>query len=77
MKPMMIRSAVFAIAIAIALLAACSPKAADPVATPTPGPPQPTVIDPQLKALQDAKAVQATLDEAERKRRKDLADADG
>ena len=62
---------------AAALLVACSSKPADPPITPTPAARQPTVIDPQLKALDDAKKVQATLDEADRKRRKEIEDAGG
>ncbi|MEO7916201.1 MAG: hypothetical protein ABIR16_01040 [Dokdonella sp.] len=58
------------------MLAACSSKPADPVVA-TPATRQPTVIDPQLKALDDAKKVQATLDEADRKRRKAIEDAGG
>lgn len=75
MRTPMTRPALFAAC--MVMLAACSSKPADPVATPAPTTRQPTVIDPQLKALEDAKAVQATLDEAERKRRKDLDDSGG
>ncbi len=60
-----------------ALLAACSPKPAAPVVTTPPVTRQPTVIDPQLKALDDAKKVQATLLEADRKNRKAIEDAGG
>lgn len=59
------------------LLAACSPKPADPAVTDPPAIRQPTVIDPQLKALDDAKKVEATLLEADRKNRKALEDAGG
>lgn len=59
------------------LLSACSSKPADTAAATPKAPPAPTVIDPQLKALEDAKAVQATLDEAEGKRRQALEDAGG
>lgn len=60
----------------LSLLVACSSKPADPVVT-TPAPRQPTVIDPQLKALDDAKKVEATLLEADRKNRKAIEDAGG
>ncbi len=65
------------LAIAAALLVACSSKPADPPTAATPAARQPTVIDPQLKALDDAKKVQATLDEEDRKRRKAIDDAGG
>lgn len=65
------------LAIAAVLIAACSPKPADPPVAATPATRQPTVIDPQLKALEDAKKVQATVDEADRKRRKEIEDAGG
>lgn len=64
-------------AMAAILMVACSPKPADPPVAATPVTRQPTVIDPQLKALDDAKKVQATIDEADRKRRKELEDAGG
>ena len=57
----------------VAALSACTPE--KPVSSASERPP--TVIDPQLKALEDAKAVQATLDEAEKKRRKELDEAGG
>ncbi len=60
-----------------ALMAACSSKPADPVVITPPGTRQPTVIDPQLKALDEAKKVQATLDDADRKRRQEIEDAGG
>lgn len=62
---------------AAALLVACSSKPADPATAAGAVVRQPTVIDPQLKALDDAKKVQATLDEADRKRRKEIEDAGG
>ena len=60
-----------------ALIAACSSKPADPVVTAPPAARQPTVIDPQLKALDDAKKVESTLLEADRKNRKAIEDAGG
>lgn len=65
------------LATAAALLVACSSKPADPPVVAAPATRQPTVIDAQLKALDDAKKVQATVDEADRKRRKEIEDAGG
>ena len=59
------------------LLAACSPKPAEPVVTDSPAMRPTTVIDPQLKALDDAKKVEATLLEADRRNRKAIEDAGG
>ncbi len=59
------------------LIAACSSKPADQVVTTPPAARKPTVIDPQLKALDDAKKVEATLLEADRKNRKAIEDAGG
>ena len=63
------------------LLAACSGGGDAPAAPATsPEPPAartPTVIDDQLKALEKAKAVQATLDAAEAERRRKLEEAGG
>ncbi|MDC8013667.1 hypothetical protein [Tahibacter soli] len=60
-----------AIALAAAALAACG------AAPPPPPPPQKTVIDAQLKALEKAKAVQDTVDQATQDRRKQVDDAGG
>jgi hypothetical protein len=60
------------------LLGACS-GGGDSSDTSAVAPPArtPTVIDDQLKALEKAKAVQATLDAAEAERRRKLDEAGG
>lgn len=65
------------LAAAAALLVACSSKPADPSVVATPATRQPTVLDAQLETLDDAKKVQATVDEADRKHRKEIEDAGG
>lgn len=59
------------------LLVACSSAADQPQQTQAKPAPATTVFDPQLKALQDAKAVEAAQLEAEKKRRQALEDAGG
>ena len=68
--------ALFLIA-ATTLLVGCSQNPSEPVVTTPATTRQPTIIDPQLKALDSAKKVQATLDEADRKRRQAMEDAGG
>ena len=60
----------------IVALAACS-KAKQPDPPPPPPPAQKTVFDDQLKALQKAKDVQKTVDDAEKKSDKQLDDNGG
>jgi hypothetical protein len=57
-------------------LAACS-KAKQPDPPPPPAPAQKTVFDDQLKALQKAKDVQKTVDDAKKKQDKQLDDNGG
>ncbi len=75
----MVRQTVFVL-VACSLLAACAGDAPPPatpsdqvVAEPAPVP----VLDDHMKALEDAKAVQATLDKAAAERGKALDDAGG
>ena len=61
-------------------LGACSKKAAEPEpaqAAATPAPPQKTVIDTQLKALQRAKDVQKTVDQQKAELEKEVKDQGG
>lgn len=62
------------ILIILATLTACSGKPTDP---PAPPPATPTVIDPQLKALQDAKDLQKSMEDTEQARRKAIDGNDG
>jgi len=70
-------------AAALLALAACSGKtqedadAAKPVAAAAAQPAQKTVFDPQLKALQKAKDVQKTVDDAAKTTDKAIDDAGG
>jgi len=65
-------------ALLVLALGACgsSNKPADTAQTAAP-PPQPTVIDPQLKALEKAKAVQDVVDKNAKKQDDQLKDAGG
>jgi hypothetical protein len=63
---------------AVALtLAACSSSKAPPPQAQTPAPPEKTVFDTQLKALQKAKDVQKTVDQQKADADKKLQDAGG
>ena len=66
-------------ALLILALGACgsSNKPADTAQTAPPPKPQPTVIDPQLKALEKAKAVQDVVDKNTKKQDDQLKDAGG
>ena len=61
------------------LIAACSSGANDEAAKPTAqaAPPQKTVLDPQLKALQKAKDVQKTVDDQAKATDKAIDDQGG
>ena len=60
-------------------LAGCGPAAetAPPAADAPPPPRAPTVLDPQLQALERAKAVQAQIDAQAEAQRKAIKDAGG
>jgi hypothetical protein len=65
-------------ALLILALGACgSSKPADTAQTAPPPKPQPTVLDPQLKALEKAKAVQDVVDKNAKKQDDQLKDAGG
>lgn len=59
------KAAAFAVAFVV-ILAGCSRSKAPAEAEVAPPPPQKTVIDTQLKALQKAKDVQKTVDQQKR-----------
>lgn len=68
------------LSLGLGLLSACAQRAADE-ATPTPAAaaesPRKTVLDEQRKALEKAKAVQATIDDAAAAQRKAIDEAGG
>lgn len=72
----MLRSIAFAVC--VCALAGCSSRKADePAAQPAAPAKQKTVLDDQLKALEKAKAVQQTVDEAAKAQQKAVDDAGG
>jgi hypothetical protein len=68
------KSLLLTLACTLALAACSKAKQPDP---PPPAPPQKTVFDPQLKALQKAKDVQKTVDDQNKKQDKQLEDSGG
>ncbi len=69
------KSAVSIVAVAACLLSACAPSPPPPQVANQP--PQKTVIDTQLKALQKAKDVQNVVDDQKKKQDKALEDNGG
>jgi hypothetical protein len=68
----------FIAALALCALGACSShKPEETTVATTPPPPQKTVFDPQLKALQKAKDVQKTVDDAAAAQSKSIDDNGG
>jgi len=74
------KSAVLPVVLLALALGACSKRAAEPEAAQAPPPaqtPQKTVFDTQLKALQKAKDVQKTVDDAAKATDKAIDDNGG
>jgi hypothetical protein len=65
------------LAATVLALAACSSSKAPPPPPPAPTPPEKTVFDTQLKALQRAKDVQKTVDQQKADADKKLQDEGG